>query len=497
MKDENNISTFNLDAFKKAQEEIIAKNNAAWENIYGTFKFRHSRDYSLEEIDKIINSGSLLEQQKLSRNYFDKNGLYRRILIYYATILMYSGLLIPNPSFGKKLSSSHISKRYYAALDYIDKIGLAEVMTRMSLKALIYGSYFGIIQTLTKTEFVLFDLPPEYCRSRYTDVHGVEIVEFNVAYFNEIDSDMRVLALKSYPKIVSDYYKKWIKGKEETSWMILPSDVGVCFSLFDDGRPLFLNVIPATIQYDDSVDTERERELEEIRKIIVQKIPHLNDGQLLFEPDEAAVIHKGTVGMMKGNKNISVLTTYADVDAIVSKTTADNVSTTLDKMYQNVYNEAGVSAQIFAPVGSQVLLISITNDMSLMMILGNKYSRFFSKIINELFGNANITFKYSVLPISYYNKTDFIADSMKLAQSGYSFLLPAIAAGLSQNDLINVKELENDVLKLGELLIPLSSSYTQSDKGPGAPEKRPEEKSDKTIQNENAIDRQGQGGSDE
>jgi hypothetical protein len=38
---------------------------------------------------------------------------------------------------------------------------------------------------------------------------------------------------------------------------------------------MFLSVIPATIQYDDTVDTERERDLDEIRKIIVQKIPHL------------------------------------------------------------------------------------------------------------------------------------------------------------------------------------------------------------------------------
>ena len=59
---------------------------------------------------------------------------------------------------------------------------------------------------------------------------------------------------------------------------------------------------------------------EEIRKIIVQKIPHLSDGRLLFEPDEDLEIHTGTVGMLKGNKNVSVMTTYADVDAIASKT---------------------------------------------------------------------------------------------------------------------------------------------------------------------------------
>ena len=39
-------------------------------------------------------------------------------------------------------------------------------------------------------------------------------------------------------------------------------------------------------------EAAKERELEEIRKIIVQKIPHLNEGELLFEPEEAAEIIK-------------------------------------------------------------------------------------------------------------------------------------------------------------------------------------------------------------
>jgi len=35
--------------------------------------------------------------------------------------------------------------------------------------------------------------------------------------------------------------------------------------------------------------------------------------------------------MMKGNKNVSVLTTYADVDAVVSKTTNENTNNVLEK----------------------------------------------------------------------------------------------------------------------------------------------------------------------
>jgi hypothetical protein len=219
--------------------------------------------------------------------------------------------------------------------------------------------------------------------------------------------------LEVYPKVIARHYKRWTTNKVKTSWVVIPSDIGVCFPLLD-GRPLMLNVIPASIQYDKAVDTEQERALEEIRKIIVQKIPHLTDGGLLFEPEEAEEIHRGTVGMMKKNPNVSVLTTYADVDAIISRADADSASSTLESMQQNIYLQGGVSSQIFAATGTSIET-SIKNDTALMMILGNKYSKFITNLINNCFGNSNITFKYTILPITYYNESTYITDSFKLA----------------------------------------------------------------------------------
>ena len=490
---------FSLAEFRNAHEAMIAKANASWNKYYGNGPVIRHRDYTIEEVNKIINASSLAEQQKLSRTYFYKDGFYKRIILYYATLLTYSGLLIPNPAIGKQLSTPHITKRYYSALEYVDKMNLAEIMTRMSIRVLIDGTYYGIIQNATKDNFVMFDLPTAYCRSRYVDVNGDEVIEFNVAYFDTItDMDVRKEILKAYPKIVSDYYRAYRNGKGKktvaTSWMRIPTEIGVCFTIFG-GTPLFLDVIPATMRYDSAIDRQEDAELEEIKKIIVQKIPHLPDGSLLFEPDEAEVIHNGTVGMMKGNKNVSVLTTYADVDSIVSKTTADNEASSLEKMLQNVYADAGVSSQLFAPLGVQAIKLSIINDISLMMILGHKYARFVTRVINSLFGNSNISFKYTILPLSLYNQNDFITDSFKLAQSGYSYLLPAVAMGFSQREIVNIKDLENDVLDLKDKFIPLSSAYTESNGKVGAPEKKLEDKSEKTIQNEDAIDRQGQGGS--
>ena len=50
-----------------------------------------------------------------------------------------------------------------------------------------------------------------------------------------------------------------------------------------------------------------------------------------------------------------------------------------------------------------------------------------------------------ILPISYYDTSDYIKDTFKLAQSGYSYLIPSLAIGITQKDLVNLKDLENNM----------------------------------------------------
>lgn len=485
-----------IDTFARVREKMVEKSREMSSNDYLSSSDRYSfrlRDYSLDEIDAIINSGSLTEQRKLSRNYFAKDGLYMRIISHYASMLKYAGLLAPIPGYGKQLSTEHIRKRYNMAISYTEQIHVAELGHKVFLRALVDGCYYGVLQKASKNDFVLLDLPASFCRSRFKDIYGRDVIEFDVNYFNGIvDEAARNEELSVFPKEISSFYRRFIKGRTGTSWVTVPVELGVCLSFFEDARPVFLNVIPATIQYDETVDTERERDLEEIRKILIQKIPHLTTGELVFEPDEALEMHAGAVDMMKGNKNLSVLTTYADVDSIVSKTSSDAVSNNLEKMLQNVYAEASVSAQIFSPTGSQALESSLRNDLAFVMVLANKISRFITDLVNSIFGNSNVTFKYTILPITYYNQSEYLTDAMKLAQTGYSLLLPSIAMGVGQYELSGVKELENDVLKLHEILIPLNSSFTQSANNEGGrPTKTTEQKASTTIAKEESIDRQG------
>jgi hypothetical protein len=181
------VSGIDLALFKKAIDGMVAKSTKSWNDSFSSyFSTRKTKDYTKEEVDKIISGGSLLAMQQLSRNYFYRDGLYKRILFYYATLLKYVGILIPNPTAGNELSTPYILKRYNNALDYLDKVFLPDLFTRFSLKALIDGCYYGVFKEVSKTDLVVLDLPTEYCRSNFRDLHGNDIIEFNVTFFDSI-----------------------------------------------------------------------------------------------------------------------------------------------------------------------------------------------------------------------------------------------------------------------------------------------------------------------
>lgn len=490
-----------LSTFKKATQEMIATSQNSYNNKYGRYN-SHIKKYTKEQVEQIIESGAIEVQQQLSRDFFDGNGLYKELILYYASLLKYTGLLIPNVAQGQKLNSDNIKKRYFNAINYVEKMDLPLFLNKCSIKVLTEGCYYGVKQKVDKNTFSVIDLPQDYCRTRFKDDKGNDIIEFNVAYFTTITSEVdRNNCLKIYPKEISRYYDRYVKGKVNSSWMYVPTDISICFPFFENNRPFFLNVIPSIIDYDESVEVEKAGQIEKIKKIIVQKIPHLQDGSLLFEPEEAQVMHDGSVRMMSQNEYVSILTTYADVDSIVSKTAAEANNDNLEKMSSNIYKQAGVSGEIFSSTSSATLTFSVKNDISIMMILANKYSKFITNTVNDLYSNSNINFKYQIYPISYQNEDKFLEMSFKLAGSGYSLILPALTLGMSQRDIISIKDLENDLLKITDKLKPPQSSYTQSakqssqqeqeEKKAGAPVKEDGQKSEKTEKNQQSIEKQG------
>ena len=56
----------------------------------------------------------------------------------------------------------------------------------------------------------MLDLPTEYCCSRYKNKDGIDLIEFDVTFFDTIiDAQVRESTLRCYPKHIGNWYARY------------------------------------------------------------------------------------------------------------------------------------------------------------------------------------------------------------------------------------------------------------------------------------------------
>lgn len=446
---------------------MIATSKAAYEKTDSKFIRERNNYFSKEEIERIVARGNPVERAALSEFFFVTNGLYKRIILHYATFLTYSWILVPYlKDMTKKASykDKKIGARYYDAADFCTTFQIDRKCAVFAKEIFVKGGYYGLIHD-TGNKLVIQDLPFDYCRSRFKNAEDIDIVEFNVAFFDSIrDEKLKSQMLSTYPKVVQKAYRDY-KYRNKDKWFFLPAEMGIYFNFFEE-RPFFLDLIPLLDELDDYKAIDKKRNIQALKKIIVQEIPH--DGlKLVFEPEEAEVMHDGSVDMMSNNDEVDVLTTYAKVSMLDMSDDTDD-RTEIEDIQNLIYSSAGLSKELFFATTAAGLEYCINNDLAMVMMLGQKFAHFFTTLLNYKFEDKKIKFKLLILPISYYNCKDYTSRAKDLAAFGYSFLTPILSTGIDQTNLAALKELENELLNLDEVLKPLQSAYTQSGKTPSS-----------------------------
>lgn len=487
-----NNEPIDLDVFKQSMDKMIATSEKSYNGDISFSKGLNFSKYTKEEVLSIITNGSSEDLREASLFYLYTSGFYRRFLIYYATLLKYVYLLIPHMNGTKKIEDKKYFQKYSNALDFVHNLNLKQLSKHIAIRVLSEGAYYGVLRDYGTEGIVVQDLPAKYCRSRFKNQFNVDIVEMNVSYFDTIrDSNTRKETLKAFPKEIRLGYNSF-KNRNGSKWIVIEPGSGMYFNLVDE-RPFFSSILPAIIDFNEYREIEKEKDKQDLKALLVQKLP-IDDGELVFDPEEAEEIHRGSVYMLANNKYMDVLTTFAEVKLENMETSRSVVTNNLEKIEKSIYSEAGVSKELFSAEGNTALNKSITNDMTLMLLLAGKIANWVQYLIQNKFSDNNISFRMAALPISYYNETEMRKDALSLAQSGYSFLIPMMTFDLEQSDLVDLKNLEINALELNKIMIPLASSFTTSSGNPQDPDKDPttvnkkpdDQKTEKTIQNINS-----------
>lgn len=455
-----------------------------------------------------IISNNVEEMRAISNFYYNLNGVYERVCNYFAYLYRYDWYVVPE-IYDEEIKEEKILKDFNKVLNYLDNSYIRKISGDIALEVIKNGCYYGYLVP-SNEGIIIQQLPINYCRSHYT-INGLPAVEFNMRFFDTFkDITYRLKVLDLFPEEFKKGYILYKKGKLETSsiydqgqgWYLLDPNNAIKFNFNGSDIPLFINAIPALLDLDAAQDLDRKKQMQKLLKIIVQKLPLDKNGDLIFDVEEARDIHINAVTMLSNAIGCDVLTTFSDVDSIdLSDKNTTTSTDDLEKIERAVFNSFGISQNLFNTDGNLSLEKSILNDESSVRNLLLQFSIFFDKVIRKKFTNSKkYSFKLYMLETTQYNYKELSKLYKEQTQLGYSKMLPQIALGHSQSFILNSAFFENDILHLSEIMIPplMSSTLSSEDvlgrsssnkdtKETGRPQKEDDQKSEKTIQNQESM----------
>ena len=454
--------------------------------------------------------------REISKRFYRMNGIYQKVINYYAYLYRYDWYMVPE-IFSDSVNDDKVIKDFTKALHYLDATNIKKLCGEFALAVLRDGVYYGYAYE-GKNGIIVQDLPWKWCRSRFK-INGIPAIEFDMHFFDttfpDINYRLRILDLfpDDFKKGYILYKKKKLPAdniaKEEYGhWYLLDSTCAFKFSFFGTNDiPIFVNAIPEIFDLQTTQGIDRQRQLQQLFKIIVQKLPLDKNGDLIFDVDEARDIHNNAVEMLARAIGVDVLTTFADIQAIeVSDANQSTKDETLNNAERTVYNALGVSKNLFNPEGNLALEKSILQDEGTLRDLVLQFENLFNTIIQKRSANPKKwNFRFYMLLTSQSNYQALAKLYKEQTTIGFSKMLPQIALGQSQSFILNTAFFENQVLYLSEIMIPplMSSTMSSEDLGnlgnknksqinenqesSGRPPKEESELSDKTIQNKEAM----------
>lgn len=436
---------------------------------------KHFDKMSHTELIRIVEGQDLAQKRELSKWMFDKNGVYARSVRYLSDIYKFDFLIYcPSLAFEDEIQESkrkQIMKKYDAVLEHFDNSAIQLLCRRWTIAICSQGSYYGYICDDISDKIVIQDLPTDYCRSRFL-YRGLPLVEFNVQYFEKVakDENQREQLLRLFPAEIQKGYKQYKNNKlpaeqrsDKPGWILLDAQKAFKFSFNESDVPPFLFAVPSLFELDEVQDLEKEKLLQEIQKILIQKFQLDKNDQLPFTMPELQRLNQNALDMVGDAVGVSVLSTVADVHLEDLKTTAAADGIDRVKTAQNtVYNNFGISTNLFNTDGNLALDKSVIIDEAFTKPILLQFEQFFNRYLDWKFNKKDSKFRMKMLTTTIFNYKELSDKYKDLTKLGFSRFAPMVALGHTQREIISLAKLEQQVLQLDAYMLPPFSSNTMS-----------------------------------
>lgn len=433
-----------------------------------------------------------LELQKVSREFWRKNGYYQRLINYMAYTQTYDHYIYPSMSLDKLSTQDKVQETMYNSALYLDKMNIHFLAPFIVEQLFLYGELF--LYKLEDTKSIAYKvIPSEYCRIHKYE-NNVGRFEINIDKLDE-EKIIKMGLPEEFIGLVASGGKntKDVMGRDKDNqqlkWVEV-SDKGVAFnitSLTDpNGLPYFMTMFEDLAYLTEAKAKQTEiTDLDNLR-ILHHHIPTDEEGNFLFDEEIVLTYHNA----IKRNlpKGVAVATTPMKLESVNLNGGQNSIiNTMVDNATNTVYDSSGTTRALFnsdKPTNAVLEKSVMVDTMVTVRVL-----RMIENYINyEIIKNVNSIFvwKFSFLETSVFDmneKQKAFRENLAFGGSRFMFLA---SCGMTPLEAIATLTVER-YCGIDDLMIPFQTSYTTPGgslgEGEGAPKKDGKDLSDEGAKN--------------
>lgn len=386
---------------------------------------------------------------------FQNSPQYRRLIYYYAYMPLWVYTISPVGHDQTKAKTDAYLKSYIKASKQIETMNLKHELSKASVIAYVEGVLYGAIWS-SNNSFFIQRIDPDICTLTAIE-DGTWMYSVDMSKIKEED-------LPKYPPEFTDMWNEYRRTGQKLQEV--PSSISFCLKGDESTtypNPPLAGVLP------EIYDLYTYKDLAEVAtsidnyKLICMKTPTDSDGV----PTVSLELMREYYNHVAANlpEYVGLAMSPTELTSIsFDRNSAARATSEISDATQRFWYSSGVSPLLFgdaANTTATALSYSIKADEEVVIAMMYQCERLINRHLKALSGSQK--WKVNILPVTIFNQEKQIGYIKEAAAFGQP-VKSAYAAlvGVPQTDIDGMAFLENEVLNLPDILIPMKSSYTQS-----------------------------------
>lgn len=440
--------------FLNKMNNIIISNKNSYSSAVEIF----TSDDIKQSLKNRSSSASQKKLRKISQILYYASGQYQKAVNYFALLHTMDYIIEPLTTDITSINPKKYKKEYEEFTKTIEKMNISTAFNEARLTSYIDGAFYGFARP-TKNGFYIQKLDPDYCRISFVNPeNGLLGYSFDFSYF-----DKNPTKIESFPEEFRKLYSNSIG--QTNKWVQIESSLAICLTTSYDYNPIpaLSNVFEGVLDIAKYKNLSKTKEEIDNWVLITQKIPMGGKAQNDFMLSPEFFNHHHDNLQAAAPENAGVTTSPMDINVVkFERDTYDKNK--VGQATVQFWDETGASSLLFGTNAntSTALKYSIGTDESDAFRLTQLIELWCNTYIQSV-SNFKYGFNLTILPSTKLNRNELIENALKLANAGFPVKNEIMALrGYKSNSALMNSFLENTILKLPDVLTPLSSAHTLS-----------------------------------